>query len=66
MCLLTMMLSLSKNHSIRKSRPSRADMNRSSTSEIQGRKLVEPTIAVPCPACDGAVNDCGPEEAEDQ
>lgn len=28
--------------------------------------VVEPTVAVPCPAGDGTVDDCCPPEAEDQ
>jgi hypothetical protein len=66
MALLTRMLSLSKNHGIRESGPSRTNVNRSSTGKIQAGKFVEPAIGVPGPACDWAVHDCGPEETEDE
>jgi hypothetical protein len=62
--LLTSVLSLAQDGSIGKGAPSGTDMDRSSTGEIQARKLKQPTVGVPCPAGNRAVYDCGPEEGE--
>ena len=41
-------------------------MDRSTSSIVKGGEIVEPSVAVPGPACDGAVDDCGPDEGEQQ
>ncbi len=41
-------------------------MNGSTSGEVERGECVEPSICIPCPASDGAIDDCSPEEAEDQ
>lgn len=42
-----------------------SDMNGSTTSVIEGGKVVEPAIPVPCPAGDRAVDDGSPDEGKE-
>lgn len=42
--------------------PSGSDVNRASTSKVQRGKVVQPSVGIPGPACDGAVYDGGPAE----
>lgn len=62
--LLAVVLSLSENHGVGESSPAGGDMHRSSTSEIERRKVEEPAIGIPCPAGNRAVDDSRPQEAK--
>jgi len=42
----------------------RRDMNRCSTREVI--VMVGPPFGVPCPACDGVINESGPQKDEDK
>lgn len=59
-------LALSKNEGIRKSTPAAGNVDRSTSSKVERWEIVEPAVGVPCPACNRAVDDCGPEEAKYQ
>lgn len=59
-------LALSEDEGIRQRRPAGSDMHGSTTCEIKRWEVEKPSIGVPCPACDGAVDDGRPEETEDQ
>jgi len=58
-------LSLSEHKGICQRTAARSDMHGAATGEIKRGQVVEPPVGVPCPACDGAVDDGGPEETED-
>lgn len=59
-------LSLAKSQGVRQRRPTRGNVHRAATSEIQRRQVVQPAIGVPRPASNGTVHDCSPEEPEDE
>lgn len=63
---LTLVVTLSKNESVSQRSPTTGDVDRASSSKIEGWQVVQPAIGVPCPACDWAVNNGGPEEGKDQ
>jgi hypothetical protein len=58
------MLALPQHKSICEGRPARRDMNKLTTRKIQRRKLIQPSVQIPRPARDGAVDDRCLEEAK--
>ena len=66
MGLLSRGFALAKNEGVCESGPSRGNMHRSTTSEVEGREIVQPSIRIPRPTDYRAVNDSRPEEAEYQ
>lgn len=57
--------SLSKHVGVGKSSASRGNMDGCSTSKVKAPHLEDPTGGVPGPACDGVVDDGGPDEHVD-
>lgn len=45
---------------------SRGDMHGGTAGEVEPAEDEGPAVGVPCPACDGVVDECGPEEDEDK
>ena len=70
MCLavgfLACVLALSEHKGVGKGAPAAGDVDGATAGEIESRELVQPAVGVPGPACDGAVDDGGPEEAKDE
>lgn len=56
MRLLTSLLSLAQGEGICERRPSRRNVNRSSTSKVQTGEFEQPSVGIPCPASDGTIH----------
>lgn len=59
-------LSLSQNQGIGQGRATTGDVDGSTTGIIERGEVGKPSISVPCPAGNGAVDDGGPPETEEQ
>lgn len=59
-----LLLSLSEDHGVCESRKTRADFDGSTSSVIQDTVFVGPSVDVPWPTCEWAVDECRPEENE--
>lgn len=64
--LLAVYLSLAENQSIGQGGATTGDVDGATTGIIERWQVIEPAAGVPGPAGDGAVDDCGPPEAEEQ
>jgi len=60
-----LLLAASEDHRVGEGGTSRNDLDRATTGVIKTTPHEKPAVCVPCPACDGAVYDCGPEPDED-
>lgn len=65
MNLFTFVLPLSEDKRVGEGRPAGSDVDGASTGKVKGRQVVEPSVAVPGPASDWAVDDSRPAECED-
>ncbi len=64
--LLPIVLSFAKNQGISQAGSAARDVYRATTSEVEAWKIEEPTVGVPGPICDGAVDDSSPKKAKDE
>lgn len=55
-----------ENEGVGKRGPARGNVHGTTTGIVERRKVVQPSVAVPGPAGNGAVHDCAPAEAEDE
>ena len=60
-----LLLTATENHGVCESGKTGTNLDRSSTGVVVNTPLVCPSVHVPCPAGDGAVDESGPEEDED-
>ena len=63
---LTLQLPLPEHKRIRQRRPPRRNVHGPATGVVEGGQVVEPAVGVPGPAGDGAVDDCRPQEPENE
>ena len=63
---VTSSLALAQNKRICQACPTGCDVNGSTTSIVKRRQVKEPSVGVPGPGCDRAVDDRGPAEGKDQ
>lgn len=57
--------SLAKHNAVCEGCSTRGDMHRSSTCKVKAAHYEGPACRVPCPACNGVVDNSGPDEDED-
>lgn len=62
--LVPLVLPLSENQSICQSTAAGSDVDRASTGEVERGEIEEPTVGIPGPAGNGAVDDGRPAEGE--
>lgn len=59
-----LLLSLTQNHRVGEGRETRSNFDGSTTSIVHDTILERPSVNVPYPACERAVDECGPAEGE--
>ena len=59
------LLPSAKNPRVCQRRHAGSNLDRSTSCIVKPTPFEEPAIDIPCPTCDRAVYDCGPEEDED-
>ena len=64
--VLAVLGALAQDHGVSESGPARGDVDWSAAGKVEGRKLVEPSVGVPGPVGNWAVDDGGPEETKDE
>lgn len=62
----TVSLTLAQDKRICEGSPSRRNVHRSTASEIERRKIIQPSIGVPSPVGNRAINDSSPDKSEDE
>lgn len=59
-------LALAQHEGVRQRGPARRDVHGAAAGEVERREVVQPAVGVPRPARDGAVDNGGPQEREDE